>query len=186
MGHYLSELYPRGMDVEIREEQEREWQRKKAKKERFLSRLKQEGEWMKISGLELSQNVLKRRMKKMFARFENISSVIPVPIVLKIPDGEDVWEISGSWDKKGKGKLYFLRPRFGEDEHFDLSIDEEEARIVHREKGLEEISHNRNSSERELQPAEELFDRLISPIEEKMGLKPLGENGEQVVFQNKP
>lgn len=186
MGHYLSEMYPRGMDVEIREEREREWQRQKAKEARHLSRLKQEEEWIKISGLELSQNVLRRRIKRMFIRFENISSVIPVPIVLRIPDREDVWEISGSWDKKGKGKLYFLRPCFGEDEHFDLSIDEEGAKIVHREKGLMDISLNRNSSERELKPAEELFERLISPIEEKMGLKPLGENGEQIVFRNKP
>lgn len=137
MGHYLSELYPRGMEVERRERQEREAEIRAKELERHLSRLKREDELLEISGVELSQAELKQRISKMLRRYDRISSTIPAPITLHLKDGKDSWEMSGFLNKTGAGSLYFVRDDNRENEYFELSIKGrgKEVKAVHRERG---------------------------------------------------
>lgn len=186
MGHYASEMYPRGYDVEMREEAARQAEQRKKEEARRRMRRAAEATLMKISGIELPQEEVKRRITAMLKRHSRITSAIPVPLTLHLEDEEDEWDMFGFLDESGFGKLNFGRDPFRERETFELSISKDGARATHMEVLLLDMSMDSKNSERELKPAEELFNRLISPIEEKMGIKPLGGNGEQVVFQNKP
>lgn len=183
MGHYASEMFPRGYDVEMREEATRQDEQRKKEEARRKARRAAEAILMKISGIELPQEEVKRRITAMLERHSRITSAIPTPLTLHLEDGEDTWDMFGFLNEAGFGKLYFSRDPFRERETFDLYVREDGARATHMEVPLYDMSMDSKNSERELKPAEELFNRLISPIEVKMGLKPLGKNGEQIVFQ---
>lgn len=171
MGHYASELFPRGYDVEMREQRERDRKREQERAARHSERHEREWELMTISDEELKQEELTRRISKMLVRHNRIVNIIPAPLTLHLPDGEDKWNMGGTLENSGDSNLYLLRTYpYEEDENFDLSIKKGKASVTHRERGLYEMSLSSGNSERELRPAEELFDRLISPLETKMGL----------------
>lgn len=176
MGHYASELFPRGYDVEMREHYEREAKRQKEESERNAARSLYERKLMRgLSGEELQQEVLKTRISTMVERYYRITSHIPASLTLHLKD-EESWNVYGYLSDSGGSGLFLNRTSGGywHDEHesFELEIDKGVASARHRERGLMDMSFSKNS-EREIKPAEELFERLIKPLEQKLGLSPL-------------
>ncbi|OGH11385.1 MAG: hypothetical protein A3B38_00980 [Candidatus Levybacteria bacterium RIFCSPLOWO2_01_FULL_36_13] len=174
MGHYASELYPRGYDVEMREELERKVKKHNEERERRISRSKYEDFLMNnYSGEVLSQDVLKNRISSLLERYYAVVSRIPASLTLHLQD-EESWDVYGYLGDNGDSGLYMSRTSGGywhqENEHFELEVRNGFATARHTERELYDISMWSKNSEREIRPTEELLDRLLSPLEEKMGI----------------
>ena len=170
MGHYLGEMYPRGMEVEQREHYQREVERRKKQSERFWERRGVAERLMAISGEELPQDELRDRITVLFERYRAVTSSIPVPVTLHLKDGEDNWRMTGSFTESALGVLWWERNYpYSEDERYEFGISEKGARATHIERLQVDLLFSQNS-EREIRPGEELFDRLIRPLEQRMGL----------------
>lgn len=174
MGHYLSDLAPRGLAEEIAIEEGLKRKREEEKAVRGRIRDARAIELrQKYSGEELPQDAVRERITTLHLRLQKITSAIPAPVTLHLPDGEDTWDVSAKDDPE-KGLRVLLERQdvqFREDEVYILDIVQGEADVRHHERGQLEINVGRNS-ERELAPAEELFDRLVTPLEVAMGITP--------------
>lgn len=174
MGHTINEIAPNGFAEEIRLDQEREWQRNDELAARSALRDERSREIrQKYSGEELPQAEVRDRIAKIQGRIYRITSAIPVPVTLHLLDGEDEWYVSATQDPDQGQRILFERQnaQYREVENFVFEAGQDFAEVRHFERGQLELIIGKNS-ERELAPAEELFERLISPLEVQMGIAP--------------
>lgn len=178
MGHYASELFPRGYEVHMREEREsRIAQQKKEADKRETERQNARRVYESVKDLpyeKLSQEDLKPEVEKMINRVERISDMLPKLQRIDILDSLNrSWE--ADWNKGKDKRIYLLgmrRSYEGTREAHLISL------IRHnrvKDAGVSYVNWSMSDPMQHdnlwaLVPTKERFNDLFSGIEKALGL----------------
>jgi hypothetical protein len=139
---------------------------------RHNSRRNRKEELLAIPAIKLEDKVLASRISELTTNYENIVSLIPIPLTLHPSSEEDIWNLHSGVKEDGISPFLFMkRPDpYNENEVFYMEICQGHPLIIHTENRQPELSFTQNS-EREMGPAEELYWKLMQPVNDLQDLR---------------
>ena len=137
--------------------------------DRFNLRRERTEELRRISGEKLPDEELRFWIEELMWRYDKIAYYIPSPVTFHREDGDDKWDLECGVREDEKTRFLEMKRKESSNEYevFALEVGADHVLAMHTETRQPELLESQNS-EREIGPARELFDRLWSPLEEKL------------------